>query len=287
MAVSSNSTSPVKTRKQWTLHDGPRGSLQRLRNQLAEDGCPESQVILAKQLLNEQCELDVDRAENARIAVYWLIKSSEQGNKEATELLIQCYKTCIGINEHNYIDVNRCINMPLNEKLCRKAARDLFISLSNGEEFITTNQLKNRILELYRNQKDKTTASTSTSNRFRQIEWPTKIEKNNKKLTEENLIRAAIQYSNGDLPDINHSLSLYQLTTINNNNNNTDGEDASDQIEPEQLKTMISYSKYMNECGYHKQIDPNEESLVSKQIKCLEYDGEEILWNGSIELIKK
>lgn len=76
MAVSSNSTSPVKTRKQWTLHgkyiyihfiqililnltfsktDGPRGSLQRLRNQLAEDGCPESQVILAKQLLNEQC----------------------------------------------------------------------------------------------------------------------------------------------------------------------------------------------------------------------------------------
>lgn len=65
-----------------------------------------------------------------------------------------------------------------------------------------------------------------------------------------------------------------------------DGEDASDQIEPEQLKTMISYSKYMNECGYHKQIDPNEESLVSKQIKCLEYDGEEILWNGSIELIK-
>jgi len=37
------------------LIDGPKGSLRRLRSRLAEDGCPESQVILAKQLLEEQC----------------------------------------------------------------------------------------------------------------------------------------------------------------------------------------------------------------------------------------
>lgn len=35
--------------------DGPQGSLRRLRNQLAEDGCAESQVVLAKQLLDEKC----------------------------------------------------------------------------------------------------------------------------------------------------------------------------------------------------------------------------------------
>lgn len=35
--------------------DGPRSSLKRLRSQLASDGCPESQVVLAKQLLDEQC----------------------------------------------------------------------------------------------------------------------------------------------------------------------------------------------------------------------------------------
>ena len=35
--------------------DGPKGSLRRLRFQLAEDGCPESQVVLAKQLLDECC----------------------------------------------------------------------------------------------------------------------------------------------------------------------------------------------------------------------------------------
>jgi wolfamin len=42
-------------RKQWSLHDGPRSSLKRLRSQMATDGCPESQVVLAKQLLDEQC----------------------------------------------------------------------------------------------------------------------------------------------------------------------------------------------------------------------------------------
>lgn len=61
---------PGSGRKQWSLHgkgkfklidgkvylcfvDCSRSSLKRLRNQLASDGCPESQVILAKQLLDE------------------------------------------------------------------------------------------------------------------------------------------------------------------------------------------------------------------------------------------
>lgn len=39
----------------YLASDGPQGSLRRLRNQLAEDGCAESQVVLAKQLLEEKC----------------------------------------------------------------------------------------------------------------------------------------------------------------------------------------------------------------------------------------
>jgi len=35
--------------------------------------------------------------ENARLAVYWLIKSSEQGNEEATLLLRDCYDSGNGI----------------------------------------------------------------------------------------------------------------------------------------------------------------------------------------------
>nr|CAI5828939.1 unnamed protein product [Callosobruchus analis] len=46
---------PGSGRKQWTLHGGQKNSLKRLRNQMASDGCPESQVVLAKQLLEEEC----------------------------------------------------------------------------------------------------------------------------------------------------------------------------------------------------------------------------------------
>jgi TPR repeat protein len=38
-------------------------------------------------------ELDVDREENSKLGVYWLIKASEQGNVEATDLLKRCLET--------------------------------------------------------------------------------------------------------------------------------------------------------------------------------------------------
>ncbi|KAI4460459.1 wolframin [Holotrichia oblita] len=132
-------------RKQWTLHDGPRLSLKRLRDQLASDGCPESQVVLAKQLLEEQCrkfancircfkrgfdieiaEYEGDKKENARLGVYWLIKASEQGNIEATGLLKACLESGKGITEQNYMDVKSCITMTQDEKIARKAAREMF-----------------------------------------------------------------------------------------------------------------------------------------------------------------
>lgn len=96
-------------------------------------------------------ELDFDKAENARIAVYWLIKSSEQGNEEATKLLQKCFRTGKGINEHNYLDVKSCIDMTQDEKLARKAAREMFSSLANGEDFITSDQLQKRMIEIYEN----------------------------------------------------------------------------------------------------------------------------------------
>lgn len=33
--------------------EGPRGILRRMRSQLAEDGCPESQLIIGKTLLEQ------------------------------------------------------------------------------------------------------------------------------------------------------------------------------------------------------------------------------------------
>lgn len=49
-------------------------------------------------------EDEKDQEENASLGVYWLIKASSQGHKEATELLKQCLETGKGIYSlHSFI----------------------------------------------------------------------------------------------------------------------------------------------------------------------------------------
>ncbi|XP_025834504.1 wolframin [Agrilus planipennis] len=211
-------------RKQWTIHDGPRGSLKRLRSQLASDGCAESQVVLAKQLLEEQCELDVEKNENARLGVYWLLKASEQGNTEATDLLKQCLKTGKGITEQNYMDVKTCINMTQDEKIARKAAREMFASLSNGEDYITSEQLQKRMLEIDKQSQLKEKPledfedpnnvdlaenyQEQTSESEEETDWSQRSDGYNEKLTEDHVVAAAVDYSHGNLPLVNRILCL-------------------------------------------------------------------------------
>ncbi|KAF5304186.1 hypothetical protein FQR65_LT08080 [Abscondita terminalis] len=218
-------------RKQWTIHDGPRGSLKRLRNQLASDGCAESQVVLAKQLLEEECDIDADKRENERLGVYWLMKSSEQGNVEATELLKKCFLNGTGITEHNFMDVKSCINMTQDEKMARKAAREMFASLSNGEDYVTSQQLQRRILEINREQRlprsveqhpayDHNASGEPSNgeliNNFdecsgeseEEVDWMQRLDERNEKLTEENLVSAATDYSHGHLPLIHMDIAL-------------------------------------------------------------------------------
>lgn len=68
--------------------------------------------------------------ENAKLGVYWLMKASEQGNLEATDLLRKCFDNGKGITEHNFLDVKSCISMTQDEKLARKAAREMFARYS-------------------------------------------------------------------------------------------------------------------------------------------------------------
>ncbi|KAL2737965.1 wolframin isoform X2 [Vespula squamosa] len=228
-------------RKQWTLHgDGTRGSLRRLRSQMAEDGCPESQVVLAKQLLDERCDLEVDKEENAKLGVYWLTKASEQGNLEATEILKQCLATGRGITEHNYYDVKNCLDMTQDEKLAKKAAREMFTSLSNGEDFITTEQLQRCMRDVtspsssrFSNcQSPKSSSNASDeklndvlSNKFTRNGLPednTSIKEESKmhnitydwmghqseKITEAALVSAATSYAHGMLPMVSRTLCM-------------------------------------------------------------------------------
>ncbi|XP_047512380.1 wolframin [Pieris napi] len=136
-------------RKRWNIHDGPQGSLRRLRNQLAEDGCAESQVVLAKQLLEEKCELEADKVSNFKQALEWLICATEQAHPEARKMLRRCIRSGV-IDEDSapIVRAKSCLAASRQETVARKAARDLFASLSNGEQYITTAQLERRIREI-------------------------------------------------------------------------------------------------------------------------------------------
>lgn len=54
------------------------------------------------------------------------MKASQQGNVEATDLLKKCWDTGKGITEQNFLDVQTCIHMTQDEKLARKAAKEMF-----------------------------------------------------------------------------------------------------------------------------------------------------------------
>ncbi|KAK0090434.1 hypothetical protein PV325_000098 [Microctonus aethiopoides] len=218
-------------RKQWFLHGEPRGSLRGLRSRLAEDGCAESQVVLAKRLLEERCELDVDKEENAKLGVYWLTKASEQGNIEATEILRNCFASGHGITEHNYYDAKTCLEMSQGEKLARRAARELFTSLSNGEDFVTIDQLRKQLRDIRKrsechDENDESSSSTTDDSfmanrnlgkddgKIGSLEFGENLNYQEEKITEAALVSAASSYARGLLPTVSRALCMSERSHL-------------------------------------------------------------------------
>ncbi|XP_018017164.1 wolframin-like isoform X1 [Hyalella azteca] len=190
-----------RSRRQWNIQDGPRGVIRRMRSQLAEEGDPDSQMALASALLQETD----DDGECARQAVYWLTKASLQGHVKATELLQQCLDTAVGISEHNYHEVLHCLATPLQEKLARKAAHDLFLSISNGNDFVTSSMLAAHIRHLQRPTHELSEVSSEASTLEHKY--------GGERFLEEHLAAAAASYCQGHLPTLHQflpSLSLCQ-----------------------------------------------------------------------------
>lgn len=145
-----------------------RTSLNNLKYHFAEDGCSEVQYDLARQLLEENTgnnggdEADTGPLESHIQGIHWLLCAAQQGHDGALILLTECYKTRRGINESNECEVHSCITMSPGERAARKAARELFACLSNGEEYITAAQLERRMREIYSMQKKKRKTSDSS-----------------------------------------------------------------------------------------------------------------------------
>lgn len=165
-----------------------------------------------------------DAAGNYSQGIHWLMRAADQGHEDALLLLTECYQSRRGITAHNEGEVQMFLSMSAGERAARKAARELFACLSNGEEYITAAQLERKMREIYKIQKNRrkrrSTAAGDTSDDDYDDQPPTSTAQNGhvsrspsrmrrtEVITEANLVNAAADYSNGFMPTMSHALQL-------------------------------------------------------------------------------
>lgn len=161
--------------------------------------------------------------------IHWLLRAADQGHEEAIHMLSECYGTRRGINDRNEYEVQTFLEMSTGERAARKAARELFACLSNGEEYITAAQLERKMREIYKIQKDRGRQTSSSANDYDGGDGdglanttplngnvhhispsPYRFHRRNDSafITEAHLVSAAINYSNGHMPAVSQALTL-------------------------------------------------------------------------------
>lgn len=251
-------------RKQWKIA-GARIPVGRLSGSSfhAEDGCPDTQVVMAKRLLEEECDEDIDQEQNAILGVYWLVKASERGHREATNMLRKCLETGRGINKLNITDVRACLDMSAEEKVSRHAARELFASLSQGEDFISSDQLLREISRTQHNRSRREGINNCVQDSgggeslsSSDDDW-TSSSSSGEKLTEDVLVSAASYYSRGELPVVYRSLMLSSSNRDNRHNSSRSSV---------LLAPFLGYYSCIVRCLGEKSIS----SLMPLDTKCLQ-----------------
>lgn len=180
--------------------------------------------------------------------MHWLLCAAQQGHDGAANLLQKCYNDGCGITAENEDDVRSCLSMTPGERAARKAARELFACLSNGGKHISPRQLERKMREIYKMQKAKKLPGDSTSTseddmdeesldhqplqdisapvangsinlrahrtaknrktRSSHLNVPDNLVDNERNITEENLVSAAVNYAAGRMPAVNDALTL-------------------------------------------------------------------------------
>ncbi|KAH8330616.1 hypothetical protein KR067_005782 [Drosophila pandora] len=216
-----NEPTGVTKRRRWNLED--RASLNKLKHHIAEEGCPQTQYDLAKELLQNAIEPNLANGNQNQKAVNWLVSAAHNGHEEAAKLLQQCYNNGSGITPENADEVRRCLAMTPGERAARKAARELFACLSNGNEHITPKQLERKMRRIYNMQRkrrrrgeDRSSSSseeeTEREPECEPLEDRATIGLSNvgrrRFITEDHLVSAASNYSAGQMPTVNEALTL-------------------------------------------------------------------------------
>jgi len=167
-----------------------------LRGKLANQGCSQSQLYLARELLIQAADIDVDKEEQSLLeerAVYWLIKASERGHQEARTTLLSMYGEGRGVNLVNYPDIAAIHALPSKALLGSDIGKQLFISTANGSSYITPAQL----------------AALPEDEEY---EYPSRVRFTGDagKLTLPQTVEAVCQYLQGELPTINNKVQEFR-----------------------------------------------------------------------------
>ncbi|XP_045592864.1 wolframin [Procambarus clarkii] len=203
-----DSTSKKTSRRQWSVQGGPRGLLRRMRSQLAEDGCPESQLVMGKTLLEQQGQENEADEEGARLAVFWLTQASLQGNSEATQLLQNCLDNNIGICEHNYHEVRECLAKDLQEKLARRAAHMLFCSVSDGNDVISSSGLASKIREVLAGVENDDVETVKQNHQQPEDCCTLEERYGGERFSEEHVVSGSVLYCQGRVPPLHYFINL-------------------------------------------------------------------------------
>lgn len=174
-----------------------------IKYRFAEDGNPEHQFTLARSLLGEEGD-----GANYEQAIFWLIRAASQGHDEAFCLLADCQKTGKGITEANESDVCDILLMDESERAARRAAKEVFNYLSNGDKYISATQLERKLRDIYKlnrkcarqNQSNGAISNGSCVSEPLQLSPSLGSGGRRNGISEANLIAAAVNYTHGQIP---------------------------------------------------------------------------------------
>ena len=164
----------------------------------------------------------------------YIKKAAEQGHEMALELLGACFRTRRGITAANEGEIRKFLSMSPGERSAKRAAQELFASLSGSEEFVTVEQLERRMREIYKLQKKKKknedeagpsgegnisikskddndeekSSSSKSSSPVRMHSQRNRLMDDSNHISEANLVSAAFDYSNGVIPTVNQALTI-------------------------------------------------------------------------------
>lgn len=166
----------------------------------------------------------------------YLKKAAEQGHEMALELLGACFRTGRGITAANEGEIRKFLSLSPGERSAKRAAQELFASLSGGEEFVTVEQLERRMREIYKLQKKKkgsedeagpsengnvsikgkdddeeengSGSSSKSSSPVRLNSRRDRLMDDSNHISEANLVSAASSYANGVIPAVNQALTI-------------------------------------------------------------------------------